>query len=219
MTTKRYFIIAAFIMMAHTVVSQRNFEGYNLLGLTGGVTLFDINTSDLITKSGTGFEGGFTTRGAFYNDFDLIYGLSIYYNEIGVQGSTVASTNTQFIDYDILAAQLGMLLSYNIIYENLSLCAGPILNVSSKMKLKDRQYENYIIDGYNTVLASDIQDISRVNFHVAGGLTVGLRNFRISGLYQYGITNILNKLNDKKLEKTDFSGHSSTITIAATIYF
>ena len=87
------------------------------------------------------------------------------------------------------------------------------------MKLDSERLQDYILEGYSTLRAQDIQDISRINFRVAGGLTAGLRSFRVSALYQYGVTNMLGKLNDKSLEKTTFKGNSSTIIFAATLYF
>ena len=74
------------------------------------------------------------------------------------------------------------------------------------------------MDGYDTLKATDIENISPVNFLVAGGITGGLESFRASVQYQYGITNMLNKLNDQDLEYSDFKGNSSTIIIALLIY-
>ena len=76
-----------------------------------------------------------------------------------------------------------------------------------------------MVDGYETLTAGEIQDISKVNFHLAGGITGGLEQFRVSAQYQYGVTNSLNKLNDNNLENSDFDGHSSLITFSATFYF
>ncbi len=210
-----FFIFFLFILQQ--TFSQRNYDSYNRLGITGGLTLFDINTSDLITKQGIGVAGGFTTRGSFRGNFDLIYGISFYNSKIGVQGSFL--TDTQDINYTIQAAQLNFFGSFNIIKHHLSLELGPILNINGKMKLDNDRYENYIVDGYSFLRAQDIEDISQINFHVAGGITAGLESFRLSALYQYGVTNMLQKLNEKGLENKDFEGHSSTITIAAVVYF
>lgn len=212
-----FFIVISFFVFQQTF-AQRNYKGYNRFGVQGGMTLFDINTDDLITKQSEGFAGGFTTRGAFYNDFDIVYGLSFYNSNIDIQ-TDLPTGGTQFIDYTIQAAQLSFLGSYNIIVKHLSVEFGPVLNVNSKMKLNNDQYEDYIISGYNSITAKDIQKISPVNFHVAGGLTAGFESFRVSALYQYGVTNTLNKLNDQDLENEDFKGNSSTITLGAVFYF
>ena len=87
------------------------------------------------------------------------------------------------------------------------------------MKLDSNKFEEYILDGYNELKAEEIQDISKINFRLAGGLTTGLENFRISAQYQYGVTNMLNKLNDKNLENSNFKGNSTTIVLLAVMYF
>lgn len=219
MCIKRMFLVSVFFLLVQQNYAQRNYAGYNFLGIQGGITLFDIQTDDLVTQQQEGFTAGFTTRGAFRNDFDLIYGISFQSASVGVEGRDLSSSKTQNIGYTIQGAQLNFLGSYNIIVKHLSLEFGPILNINGKMKLKDNKYENYILTGYNTLTAKDIQDISRFNVHLTGGLTAGLEHFRISAQYQYGVTNMLGRLNDKNLENKDFKGHSSTIVVAGVIYF
>jgi hypothetical protein len=189
------------------------------MGLFAGLTLFDINTSDFVTEQGTGFAGGFTTRGSFRNNFDLIYGISFYSTSLGIEGSTALGTDTQNITYSMSAAQVTFLGSYNIVKHHLSLEFGPVLQINSKMNLDSETREDYVLTGYNTLTAKDVQDISKINFHVVGGITAGIESFRVFAQYQYGVTNTLNKLNDKNLEKDDFEGHSSTITLGALFYF
>jgi hypothetical protein len=217
MSLKTPIIVTVLVLFFQHSIAQKNYDEYNRLGITGGVTFFDITTSDLITEQGTGFMGGFTTRGSFRGAFDLIYGISFFNSSIGVKGSLL--NDTQFMDYQIQGAQLGFLGSLNIVKHHLSLEFGPILNVNGKMKLDSERYNNYIIDGYTTLRAEEIQDINRVNFRVAGGLTAGIESLRISGMYQYGVTNMLGRLNDKNFENKDFEGHSSTIVLSAVVYF
>jgi hypothetical protein len=221
MSLKSLVIVTLSLLFFQQSYAQRNYDDYNRIGLTGGLTLFDITTSDLVTKQGQGFEAGFTTRGAFRNSFDLIFGLSFFNSTIGIKGGLGPNGvgDTQFINYQIQAAQIGLLGSYNIVKHHLSLEFGPILNVNGKMKLDSDRLQDYILEGYTTLRAQDIQDINRINFRLAGGLTAGLRSFKVSALYQYGVTNMLGRLNDNKLEKSNFKGNSSTIIFAATLYF
>lgn len=221
MSLKGFLIVTLTIVFYQQSFSQRNYEEYNRLGITGGLTLFDITTSDLITEQGQGFEGGFTTRGAFRGSFDLIYGISFFNNSIGVKGGLGPNGvgDSQFIKYQIQAVQIGLLGSLNIVKHHLSLEFGPILNINGKMKLDSERVKDYILEGYTTLRAQDIQDINRINFRIAGGLTTGFQSFRVSGMYQYGLTNMFGRLNDKNLEKSTFKGNSGTIIIAATLYF
>lgn len=219
MSRKTCIFIVIFVIFFQQMFAQRNYRGYNFLGIQGGVTLFDIKTDNLVTKQQSGFTAGFTTRGAFRNNFDLIYGISFQSVSVGVEGSSVLGTDTQNINYTVQGAQINFLGSYNIIVKHLSLEFGPVFNINGKLKLDDDDYNDYVVTGFETLLAQDIQDISRFNLHLAGGITAGLEHFRIQAQYQYGVTNMLGKLNDKDLEYTDFKGNSSTIIVGAVIYF
>jgi hypothetical protein len=199
--------------------SQRNYDEYNRIGITGGITFFDITTSDLKTKQGQGLAGGFTARGSFRNKFDLIYGIGFYGTKVEILAKKeIASTETEYVNYAINSVQIKILGSYNIVKHHLSLEFGPVLNVNSKLKLDSDQFEDYVLDGYSILKAKEIQDISPVNFHLLGGLTAGLKSFRLSVQYQYGVTNMLNKLNSNNLENTDFKGNSATIVVSAVVY-
>ena len=218
MSIKNLFIVTVLVISFQQLTAQRNFNEYNRLGITGGLTLFDINTSDLTTKQGQGFTAGFTTRGSFRNNFDLVYGINFIQSNIEIGASNLIESRN--LEYSILAAQINLLASYNIIEHHLSLEFGPILNVNGKMKLDDKAYEDYIVDGYTTVRAQDIEDISSFNFRLMGGLTAGLKSFRLGAHYQYGVTNMLNNLNDKGIsEIDDIKGNSSTFIISGVVYF
>jgi hypothetical protein len=219
MSLKNLIFVTISLLLFQQTFAQRNYDGYNFLGIQGGITLFDIQTNDLVTKQKEGFTAGFTTRGAFRNDFDLIYGLSFQSAAIGVEGRNPAGANKQDIGYTIQGVQINFLGSYNIIVKHLSLEFGPVFDINGKMKLDDDKYEDYILTDYNTLTAKDIQDISKFNVRLAGGLTAGLENFRISAQYQYGLTNMLGALNGKELENENFKGNSTTIIVAGVIYF
>lgn len=220
MSLKKLLLVTLLILFIQSISAQHNYDSYNRLGLTAGFSLFDINTNDLTTSQGTGFMMGFTTRGSFYNQFDFIYGINFMNNKIEVLGSHPTNLlDKQNIDYTIQGIQVNFLGSYNIIRHHLTIDAGPVLNINGKMKINTESLENYILDGYSTLRAQDIQDISKVNFHLATGITAGLENFRLMAHYQFGITNTLNNLNDKDLEYSDFDGKSSTIILSAVLYF
>ncbi|HLV91599.1 MAG TPA: outer membrane beta-barrel protein [Aequorivita sp.] len=218
MSFKSIFLSALFLLSIHLAQAQRYSQGYNYLGITGGVVLFDLNTSDLSTKSETGFMFGFTTRGAFYNDFDLIYGISFVSSRLSVEGKS-PSGKVEEIGYTIQGAQLNFLGSYNVVVNHLSFEFGPILDIHGKMKLDKNEFENHIISGHESITAKSIQDISMFDIRLAGGATVGMKHFRLSAQYHYGFLNVLNGLNDKDLGKDNFKGNTSTIVVAATVYF
>ncbi len=213
MNFKRIIFVSFCLFFFQQTFAQRNYEGYNFLGIQGGLSFFDIQTDDLVTKQKEGFIAGFTTRGGFRNDFDLIYGISFQSESVGVEGSSPLGSDTQSIGYTIQGAQINFLGSYNIVMKHLSVEFGPVFSINGKMKLDRDEYEDYVLTG------KDIQDISRFNVRLAAGLTTGLEHFRISAQYQYGLTNMLGGLNGNDLENDDFKGNSSTIIVSGVIYF
>jgi len=202
MSLKNLFLVTLFLAFFNTTNAQHVREDYNLLGLQGGVTLFNIETNHFNTKQGTGFALGFVTRGDFYNNFDLEYGITFFQNELGILGrdftSPINGFDERYIDYTLSSVQVKFLGSYNLVGHYLSLDFGPILNVNGKLKPNQEAQENYVLDGYETLKASDIENISRVHLHVAGGITVGLTHFRLNVQYQYGVTNVFNRFNDSE---------------------
>lgn len=218
---KNITLLAIFIFAGITQVdAQRNTKEFNVIGVSGGLTMYDIKTDDFTTTSRESYMFGFQMRGNVYNNFDMMYGISFYDTKIGVSASSApVGGNKEVLDYNLQSAQISVLWGYKIISEHLSIEAGPVLNINGKLTLKDTQFENYIIDGYTTMRAIDLENVSVVNFHLAGGLTAGFRNVRVFGQYQYGVTNMLNKLNNQNLEKDNFKGNSSLITVGVTVYF
>lgn len=217
MSLKTFLFVTFFCVFILTLNAQRNYGGYNHLGINGGISIYNITTPNFETESGTGFVAGFTTRGEFYGSFDILYGISFSNSELGIKASN--ALNTQFVDYQIQGVQLNVLGSYNIIRNHLSIEAGPVLNVNGKMNLKSESFEDYIIDGYTTIRTQDIQDISTFNVHAVGGIMAGIENVRLSAHYQYGINNVFNSLNDKNLEESNFKGNSSNVVLAIYVYF
>ena len=75
----RYLLVIVTVLFVTQAYAQRSQKGsYNRLGIQAGAQLFDINTDNFITNKAVGFTGGFTTRGSFYNYFDLIYGVDFF---------------------------------------------------------------------------------------------------------------------------------------------
>lgn len=228
MSLKTPIIVTILCLFFLQTSAQKRFEEYNFLGLSGGYTIFDINTDNFVTTSGNGFMGGFTTRGSVYEALDLIYGIEFYNTEVGILGRDLSNPsnnfNEQFIDYKIQSVQIKLLGSVNIIRHHFTIEAGPILNVNGKMNTKLSDFEDYTIAGFDSLKASDLENISRVNLRAVGGVSTGLRNFRLSAQYQYGVTNMFNRYNDsesiqKPEDGSEFEGHSSTIVLRAIIYF
>ena len=226
MSLKNFVFVTAALLFFQLATAQRNYDQNNHIGLIGGVGFFDINTSDFETEQGTGYMFAFTTRGAFYNDFDLIYGINFIQNQIGILANNelnpLSNFDSQYVNYTLQSVQINLLGSYNIIRNHLSIEVGPVLNVNSKMKLDQDEFENFIVEGYDTITSKDLENVSRVHFHAAAGITAGIENFRVGVMYQYGVTNLFNRYNDSEglviPEGKTFKGNTSTILVTATLY-
>lgn len=204
--------------------AQRNYDQYNHLGVLGGINFSSLNSDQLISEDGTGFFAGFTTRGSVYNNFDLIYGINFVRSEYGIMGRDVSGNANnglaQRIDYALSSVQINFLGSYNLIRNHLSIEAGPVLNVNGNLKLQRDGFEDYILDGFETLKAADIVDINPVNFFVMAGLTAGIRNFRAGLQYQYGVTNLLSKVNDTQgIDQSQGKIKANPTNLALLLFF
>lgn len=213
-------VVVMLLFVTNQSFAQRNYQGeYNRIGLQGGVAIFDISTDNFTTSSAEGFTGGFTTRGAFYNDFDLIYGVNFYDLNVDIQARETIASPAENVNFGIFGVQLNLFASYNLIGQHLSIEAGPAVQFNSKLTT-DTSTENYIIDGYTTLTAEDLEDISKININGVVGITGGFEDVRIWAQYQYGINNILRGLNDDTTAANgeDFEGHLSLINVGIVFY-
>lgn len=217
MSLKTLLVVTVATLFIQQSFAQRNYDEYNRLGLQAGISFTDITTSNFTTEQGSGFIGGFTSRGSFRGIFDLIYGLNFVSAKVGILAQN--SGQDVFVTYTVQGAQINFLGSLNIVKHHLSIEFGPVLNVNGKLRLNSESQENYLLDGFEELKAGDIQDIGPINFHIAGGITAGMEDFRVYGQYQYGVTNMLGGLNDNGLEEDDFEGHMSILTVGAVFYF
>ncbi len=209
--------ILFFFVLNLTIYSCYAQTNYNRIGLHGSYIQSMLNADYLNTTTGAGFLAGFSTRGAFYNNFDLIYGIDFIQTELNV------IAGGQEVAYTLSGAQLKFLASYLIAGENLSVEFGPILQVNGGLKLENQNQENLIVEGYTSLVAADLQEISRVNGLLTATVTGGFDSIRLTCGYQYNVNNILNKLNKENLETkdpaaTNFKGNLGMLTAGIVVY-
>jgi len=226
MSLKNLLFVTVALFFFQLTTAQRNYDHNNHLGLIGGIGFFDISTNDFETEQGTGYLFAFTTRGAFYNNFDLIYGINFIQNQVGILANNLidptSNFQSQYVNYSMQSVQINLLGSFNIIKNHLSIEAGPLLNVNGKLKLDQEAFENFTVQGYDTLTSGDLENVSRVHFYLATGITAGIENFRLGAMYQYGVTNLFERFNDSETlivpEGKTFKGNTSTIIVTATLY-
>lgn len=211
---KKLFYTSVFILISITAFAQYEYRDSNRIGISLGVNQFTLNTTNFITKPGSGWNGALSMRGNFYNDWDMVYAMQFSENNFSVATKTPFLANED-VNYKLPSAQISLQLSYKFIENHLSVEFGPLVQVNGKLKI-DNQNENNIISG-TTLLAKDIVDISKFNFYPTVGITAGVRHFRVNVSYQYGLNNMLGNLNTKNLG-VNFKGSPGIINGNLILY-
>lgn len=210
-----YLLLVAVMLLFVTISSaQSRYDSYNRFGISAGIHQFDIRTDDLVTTKSTGFQAGLSTRGTIARHFDMVYFLHLNLHEVNVLGRETATAMHQEIPLHLITGKIGVLGSYKIIEKHLSLEFGPALQLSEKFEV-DSEFEDYILQGYDSFTARDARQTNRFNVMGVVGISTGFQSFKISLQYEYGFSNVLSKLsvNDQKLK-----GNIEQLSVLATFY-
>ncbi|WP_046755279.1 hypothetical protein [Kordia jejudonensis] len=213
---KTYFLllVATTLLFVTKSFSQSRYNDYNRLGISAGAHLFDIRTNDLVTTNAVGFQGGLSTRGTVARRFDMVYFLHLNFHEFNILGRETLVSENEEIPFNLLAAKIGVLGSYKISEKHFSVEFGPAVQLSDKFEI-DSKFEDYTLQGYDTFTAKDARQTSRFNVMGIIGISGGFQVFKISLQYEYGFSNVLNKLtvDNKKLK-----GNTEQLSVLATFY-
>jgi hypothetical protein len=199
------------LLLATTIGSaQYGYRDSNMIGITLGLNQFNVNTSDFETKPGDGWNVGLSMRGNAFNDWDAIYGLQ--FSEYNFKVATFSPTfSERETNYKLSCANITFQLSYKFIENHLSVEFGPMVQINGDLAI-DEEDENNIVKG-QTLIAKDLTTISNVTIYPVVGLTAGVRNVRLNVTYQYGINNMLGKI------EGDFKGNASVVNGNIIFYF
>ena len=196
---------------------------YNRLGLQGRYASLTLSSSDIEVEGGEGFFGGLTTRGRLYNNWGMVYGIDF----LSVNSEIATSGANGLLDdstrYNLIGAQVNVLLSYNLIGQNLAIDFGPALLINGRMALEDRGQESNIVSGFTSLTAGELQEVTRINPFAVVGITGGWENVRFMVQYQYGFTNFFGNYNnqdftDPLANATNFEGTASVISGGVVLY-
>jgi hypothetical protein len=210
---KKIFLTTIFSFTTLVCFSQYEYRDSNRIGISFGVNQFTLNTDNFQTKPGTGWNGGLSMRGNYYDDWDMVYAMQFSENNFSV------TTNSGFItvdtNYKLSSAQISFQISYKFIENHLSVEFGPLVQINGKLNV-EKGKENNFISG-TTLLAKDIVGISQFNFYPMIGITAGVRHVRLNVSYQYGVNNMLGNLNNKNLG-VSFKGNPGILNGNLIIY-
>jgi hypothetical protein len=182
-----------FLLVSTVCFAQYNYRDSNRIGITFGMNQFSLNTKNFQTKPGSGWNGGLSMRGNYYDNWDMVY--SIQFSENNFSVMTDSGNITEDIKFKLSSAQISLMASYEIVENQLSFEFGPLVQVNSKLKTDAANEENKITG--TDISANDITNISRFNFYPVVGITAGFTHFRANISYQYGINNMLGALNNQ----------------------
>lgn len=202
-----------FLLVSMVGFAQYNYRDSNRIGITFGMNQFSLNTKNFQTKPGTGWNGGLSMRGNYYDNWDMIY--SIQFSENNFLVKTNSGFITEDIKFKLSSAQISLMASYEIVENQLSFEFGPLVQVNSKLKTDAANEENTISG--TDILVKQITNISRFNFYPVVGVTAGFTHFRANVSYQYGINNMLGALNNQDLG-IKLKGHPGILNANLIIY-
>lgn len=202
-----------FLLVLTVGFAQYNYRDSNRVGITFGMNQFSLNTKNFQTNPGTGWNGGLSMRGNYYDNWDMVY--SILFSENNFLVKTDSGFITEDIKFKLSSAQISLMASYEIVENQLSFEFGPLVQVNSKLKTDFANEENKISG--TDILAKDITNISRFNFYPVVGITAGFTHFRANVSYQYGINNMLGALNNQD-SVIKLKGHPGILNANLIIY-
>ena len=214
---KTYLFIIIFLFSA-TLCAQKKNRDSNRIGISFGFNHFNLKANNFETKPGNGFQGGLSVRGNFYDDFDMVFGMQFSEFKFTTETKEFLTTKIQTVEYKLHSVQIVLLPSYKIVENHLSVEAGPAFQLNDKFKFNN-DFENNTLVSNPSLTVKDIAEISKFNFNFAVGFTAGVRHFRLHLEHQFGINNMLSKLNDQDLiNKQNFKG-TAGISSASFIFY
>lgn len=174
---------------------------YNRLGFQAGVTYASILTDQFTYDPQPGFIAGLTTRANTFKKVIVIYGVNFFQFNSSMQVLEPTTSQLTEIDFKATGVQINLFMGHKILGEHLSIEAGPVVQFNGKWSPEVGK-EDYRLQEYNLV-ASDIEDVSKVNLNVAGSVSAGFAGLKIWAQYQYGLTNMYGNLDMADLKKKD----------------
>ncbi|CAM4181113.1 MULTISPECIES: PorT family protein [Flavobacterium] len=210
------------LFLAFSANAQYGNRDSNRIGISGGLTQMSVFSDQFNAKPESGWTGGFSLRGNYYNDWQMAFGMNFTESNF----SLAPLFGTKDINYKLSAVQIFLTGSYMIIENHLTFEIGPVLQINGKLAI-DKEDESTILKDspsiINPLLAKDIVDVTKINGNLYAGVTAGIKNLRLHVSYQYGVNNFMNNLNksdDLKLLNGDkkFKANYGILSGMITVY-
>ncbi|KIX20525.1 hypothetical protein SY27_11460 [Flavobacterium sp. 316] len=177
------------LLVTFSINAQYGSRDSNRIGISGGITQMSLFSDQFNAKPETGWIGGFSLRGNYYNDWQMAFGMNFTESNFSLQ-----SVLDKDINYKMSAVQIYLTGSYMIIENHLTFEIGPVLQINGKLAI-DEEDELKLLKDSPLLTAKDITDITKINGNIYAGITAGIKNVRLHVSYQYGVNNFMNNLN------------------------
>ena len=199
-------------------MAQRGHKDSNRIGIGAGLTQLNIYTNNFTVTPESGWIGGLSVRGNYYNNWQMSFGMFFTDSNFSIptqKGFIQTQTN-----FKMSAVQIYFVPSYVAVKDHLNLEFGPVLQINGKLGI-DKDDENNLLLDQPGLIAKDIVDVSKINANFYVGINGGIKNARARIGYQYGLTNFFGNLknNDNvKLLGEKMKGNIGLISGQITIY-
>ena len=188
----KFLLSVLFLFATSFVWSQYGRQDGNRIGISAGILQSTLFTDNFDSKPELGFNGGLSVRGNYYNNWSMIYGMQFFYNKFSIESTSLNSLE-KATDFNLQGVQVRLLLSYNVVEDHVSIDFGPVLQINGKLNVATKD-ENNVLNG-TAIMAKQIVDVSPINGNVYAGISAGGKVVRLVVFYEYGFTNVFNKLN------------------------
>lgn len=197
-------------------------NSYNRLGIQGGINYVNISSKDFRFNNQMGYTAGFSTRATAGEKIFFIYGVNFHEFNTSLETLEPISLEPEEIDFNATGVQINLFVGHKLLKEYLSLEMGPLIQINSKLSPEEGK-ENYVLKEYE-ITAIDLKEISRMNFSLSAGISGGLPWLKLWAQYQYGLSNLFNKLNYDELREKDptitsFKGNMQLVAAGIVFYF
>lgn len=206
------------LMISSVALAQRGYKDSNRIGIGAGVTHMNIYTPNFEVTPESGWIGGLSVRGNYYNNWQMSLGM--FFTDSNFSLPSVNGLLQGKTSFKMSAVQIYIVPSYVVIDDHLNLEFGPVLQVNGKLGI-DKIDETNLLLNQPDLIAKDIIDVSKINANFYVGINGGIKNVRARIGYQYGLTNFFGNLknNDNvKLSGEKLKGNIGLISGQITIY-
>lgn len=206
-------LIIVLCTVTTTYAQGRKTSYDNRIGLGADLTYVQLQNDHVQINSGTGFMVTAGTRGEFRDDFDLVYGVSIFSNNFSVQ----ENGTLEAIDLNMIGVEFRLLLAWKVAQSDyFSIEAGPAVMLHSEFRNDDNRFENAVIGGANAISLNSFKEVSPFNVNGVVGFSGGSRDLRLTVHYHYGF---IDTLAGKDLAGTNLKGNVGFATAGLRFYF